>query len=150
MGNISDVGELVRTKPWQLLKSSSSDKVTVGKLFVNFFHYYSHFPWEEKEVCVYRGNSGETPTSNMERKGKKNILDKPSDKTLMRVLDPFEFYNAARTVHSGASFDLVKYELKRAAELIRKNPCLDVFLGREGETQAERINEIELSKEERR
>merc|ERR1712183_437096 len=85
--NISDVGELVRTKPWQLLKSSSSAKVTVGKLLVNFFHYYSHFPWEEKEVCVYRGNSGETPTSNMERKGKKNILDKPSDKTLMRVLD---------------------------------------------------------------
>merc|ERR1711953_622165 len=85
--NIEDVVELVETKPWEEIpQNTSTNAATDGELLLNFFDYFSSFPWEKERICIFEGRSA--ITSELPTTKRYNAHGR-----FMHVLDPFSFLN---------------------------------------------------------
>ena len=106
--NCVPISELVLTKPWKTLKMKRGKKPLVGELLRGFFKFYAEFSWEEETICLYPHS---LDSVNAVRK---NIRKGEWRNDFIRVIDAFEFYNAARSVSDVFNFKKIKEQFKVA------------------------------------
>ena len=134
--NIPDVVEMIKMTPWEEIEWKSTNiDASNGQLLVEFFKYFSEVRWDEKVVCVYNGNDDFAEGGERERMEKRkqealNALGVWKYNTHMKLLDPFEFYNTARSVQA-IPFKMIRKQFHEASKLMESNPCLNELLNLE-------------------
>ncbi|XP_065059780.1 poly(A) RNA polymerase GLD2-like [Rhopilema esculentum] len=91
----------------------SANKQTVGELFEGFLDYYANnFRWDFLAVSVRLGRA--TPKALSPGAREKPIF----------IEEPFDLTNTARSVHCQRNFDKIRFQFKKAHQLMKEKPPL--------------------------
>ncbi|XP_022783244.1 poly(A) RNA polymerase GLD2-B-like [Stylophora pistillata] len=102
--------------PAQIRAFSSGNKQSLGELVVGFFQYYSTFNWS-RTMSIRSGNTRPTST-----------YDKIWQRPCIRLEDPSDGGNVARSVYDSYEFSRIKSAFSSALSRLRRNPSLEEIL----------------------